>query len=208
VTTGSDPYDTRQDQVATPDGRRALAHSKAAVRAFRPRRLLPAVLAAVVIAAVTALAVLDIVAAHADQSAEILSASSMRHFGTTTRWDDPAVLAIGSAACALGLALVFLAAWPGRSRILPITSADDHTVTGITRRGLRRYLVDAATAVDGIDDASGHVSRRRARIVADSSLRDARGLRSQVTDAVAARHDGLALLRPLQLRVTVRKRKD
>jgi Family of unknown function (DUF6286) len=208
VTITSAPHDTRHDRVTTPDARRDLTHYGAAVRAFRPRRGLPAVLAGVVIAAVTVLAVLNIVAAHADPSAEFPSVSSMKHFGVTTRWDDPAVLAIGAGACGLGLVLILLAAWPGRSRIVPIGSPDEHTLTGITRRGLRRYLADAATVVEGIDDARVHVSRSRARIVADSSLRDARGLHSQVRDAVAAGHDGLAPLAPLQLRVTIRKRRD
>ena len=78
----------------------------------------------------------------------------------------------------------------------------------MTRAGLRRHLADAATTVDGIASAKVKVRRRRARVYATSSLRNIEGLADQVETAVTERLAALAPLRPLRVRVSVRKRKD
>jgi hypothetical protein len=196
------------DAVSSKGLRQDAGQRKEALSAFRPRRVLPAVLAAVVLAALAVFAALDDVAAHEDPSAEVPRVSTLEHAGRTLRWDDPAALAIGSIAAALGLILIAIALWPGRGNIIPIASSDAITVTGITRRGLRRCLADAATLVEGIDAAKVRVGRRHARVVATSTVRDPYGLRGQVRDCVSAELDELALLRPLQVRVQVRRRKD
>jgi hypothetical protein len=62
--------------------------------------------------------------------------------------------------------------------------------------------------VDGIASAKVKVRRRRARVYATSSLRDIAGLTAQVETAVTDRLTTLGPLRPLRVRVSVRKRRD
>jgi Family of unknown function (DUF6286) len=197
------------DHVAAPEPPRAgRAQRRAAARAFRPRRVLPAVVAAAVLAAASILAATEVISTLVNRPAHVLPVEWLARAGRDVHWDDPAALATAAVACALGIVLIALALAPGRSRMIALTSGDPQTVTGITRAGLRRYLAAAATRVDGIARARVRLGRRRVRVKAASPLRDARGLSGQVEQAVTACLEELAPLRPRRLRVAVRRKED
>ena len=198
------------DYADTPEPRRAAARAqrRAVARAFRPRRVLPAVVVAAVLAAAAILAAIEVISTLVDRPVHVLPAGWLARVGRDVHWDDPAPLAVAAVACALGIVLIVLALAPGRSRMIALTAGDPQTVTGITRAGLRRYLAAAAMSVDGIARARVQLGRRRVRVRAASPLRDARGLSGQVEQAVTARLDELAPLRPRRVRVTVRKKED
>jgi hypothetical protein len=198
------------DHVDTPEPPRpdARAQRRAAARAFRPRRVLPAVVVAALLAAAAILAAIEVISTLVNRRVHVLPTGWLARAGRDVHWDDPAALAVAAVACALGIVLIALALIPGRSRMIALTSGDPQTVTGITRAGLRRYLAAATTSVDGIARARVRLGRRRVRVRAASPLRDARGLSGQVEQAVTARLDELAPLRPRRVRVTVRKKED
>ena len=198
------------DHADTPEPRRAEARAqrRAAARAFRPRRVLPAVVVAAVLAAAAILAAIEVISTLAGHPVHVLPAGWLARTGRDVHWDDTAALATAAVACALGIVLIALALAPGRSRMIALASGDPQTVTGITRAGLRRYLAAAATGVDGIARARVRLGRRRARVRAASPLRDARGLSGQVEQAVTGRLEQLAPLRPRRVRVTVRRKED
>ena len=187
-------------------GGRALR--RAAARAFRPRRVIPAVMVAAVLAAAAILAATEVISTLAGHPAHVLPVAWLARAGRDVHWDDPAALATAAVACALGIVLIAGALVPGRSRMIALDSGDPQTVTGITRAGLRRYLAAAATGVDGIARARVRLGRRRVRVQAASPLRDARGLSGLVEQAVTGRLEQLSPLRPLRVRATVRRRED
>jgi Family of unknown function (DUF6286) len=198
------------DHVAAPGPPRAggRAQRRAAARAFRPRRMLPAVVAAAVLATAAILTATEVISTLVNRPAQVLPVGWLARAGRDVHWDDPAALATAAVACALGIVLIAVVLAPGRSRMIALTPGDPQTVTGITRTGLRRYLAAAATRVDGIARARVRLSRRRVRVKAASPLRDARGLSGQVEQAVTARLEELAPLQPRRVRVTVRRRED
>ena len=184
-----------------------LAERRAAARAFRPRRALPAIVVSALLAAATGLIAAYLISKYVGNQVHVLP-KGLFQAGHEFHWDDPRPLVASGVACALGLLLIGLALLPGRFRVVPVASQDPHSVAAMTRAGLRRYLADAATTVDGIASAKVKVRRRRVRVRAASSLRDTEGLAAQVETAVTERLDVLSPLRPLRVRVSVRKRRD
>jgi hypothetical protein len=183
------------------------AERRAAARAFRPRRTLPAIVVAALLAVATGLIAAYLLSKYAGHQVHVLP-KGLFQAGHQFHWDDPRPLVSSGVACALGLLLIGLALFPGRFRVVPVASRDPYAVAAVTRAGLRRYLAGAATTVDGIASAKVKVRRRRARVYAASSLRDTEGLAAQVETAVTERMTALGPLRPLRVRVTVRKRRD
>jgi hypothetical protein len=183
------------------------AQRKAAARAFRPRRALPAIVVSALLAAATGLIAAYLISKYVGHQVHVLPSGLFRA-GHQLHWNDQRSVVAAAVACVLGLLLIGLAVLPGRARVVPVASQDPRSVAAVTRAGLRRYLAGAATTVDGIASAKVRVRRRRARVYAASSLRDTKDLAAQVETAVNERIDALSPLRPLRIRVTVRKRRD
>ncbi|MBO3744476.1 hypothetical protein J5X84_00250 [Streptosporangiaceae bacterium NEAU-GS5] len=101
----------------------------------------------------------------------------------------PAVPAVASALVILGGVLVVLALLPGRPILVPLETQDDRLVIGLTRRGLRRTLADAAVQVDGVDAA--HVRIRRTQIEV-TVITDTRRFGEPLREVGAAVGDRLA----------------
>jgi hypothetical protein len=184
------------------------AQRRAAVRAFRPARTLPAVVVGWVLAVLAVLVTVEVVSGLVHRRLHLLPVAWLTRLGHETRWDDPATLAIAAFACLIGVLLIALALLPGRPRVIALTPHDPDTLLGITRTGLRRHLTVVATEVDGITRAKVRLRRRGARVKAVSPLRDVGGLPEQVHQAVSGRLEELAPLRPLRVRVTLRRRED
>ncbi|MFC3983634.1 DUF6286 domain-containing protein [Streptosporangium jomthongense] len=76
------------------------------------------------------------------------------------RWSDPAVFAVALVVTAAGIVLFALAVLPGKTRLVPLESADSRMVIGLTRAGLRRTLRAAAESVDGVGRARVRLGSR------------------------------------------------
>ncbi|MDH2424414.1 DUF6286 domain-containing protein [Sphaerisporangium sp. TRM90804] len=179
-------------------------HRRAAVRAFRPRRTVPATIAAILLAAAAIPTVVGAVAAMAGRRAALPSLSWLAGFGRMY-WDAPAMLTTSAVALLLGLVLLGSGLTAGRPRLIPLASADPRSVVGISRPGLRRHLTAVATRVDGVSRARVQMGRR-VRVVVDTPLRDPGDLSARVTETVTARLRELEPFRPPPVNVVVRRR--
>jgi hypothetical protein len=111
----------------------------AALREFRPRRI-PARLTVVLV-----MIAAGVLLAHAALGRPH---PVLRDALAALRLDDPRVLAAAAGALiAAGLALVLLAAVPGRTRLEPLRGLDPQVVAGVSRRGLGRALAATAARV-------------------------------------------------------------
>jgi hypothetical protein len=189
-----------------PPSRRAVR--RAARRSFGPRRVLPSVVTAALLAAAAIILTVEVVGALVGRPPGVLPVVDLARLGRSLRWDDVLVLAVASLLAALGLLLLLLALRPGRLRAIPLRSDDANMVLGIARPDLRRYVARAAEDVDGVDRARVRVRGRRIRVRAVSPLHDVGGLTDRVRGTVTERLDELAPLHRPHLRVTVRHRED
>lgn len=177
-------------------------------RAFGPRRVLPSMVTAALLAAAAIILAIEVIGALVGRPPGVLPVVDLARLGRSLHWDDVLVLAVASFLATLGLLLLLLALKPGRLRAIPLRSEDAHVVLGIARPGLRRYVARAAQSVDGIDRARVKVRRHRVRVRAVSPLHDVAGLTDQVRGAVDERIGALAPLHRPHLHVTVRHRED
>jgi hypothetical protein len=184
------------------------AARRAARRAFRPRRVYPAIVVGAVLAAAAILTAAEIITALLDRSPLLLPIASLARLGRNTHWDHLTALITAGAAGAVGLLLVALALWPRRPKVIALASEDPDVVLGISQGGLRRHLAQAAEGVDGIARAKVKIRRRRIRVRAASPLRSTSGLADLIHQAVTDRIDRLAPLRHRKILVTVRRGKD
>jgi hypothetical protein len=123
-----------------------------------------------------------------------------------TRWDAFVVRVWATVLMVIGLVLVALEVKPRRANRLPLGAPGQATDATVTRRGLARMLRTEATGVDGITGATVRVRRRRARVTAASGARGqaaASALTEPVTQALAARLDGLDMRHAPRLTVRV-----
>ncbi|RCG25343.1 alkaline shock response membrane anchor protein AmaP [Sphaerisporangium album] len=178
------------------------AQRRAAARAFRPRRTVPATVTALLLALAALVTLIGAVAAATGANMRTVPWTSFADFAAGPV-DDPAHLATASAALVLGLLLLGLALVPGRTRVVPLASDDPRTVTGMTEGGLRRHLATVAAGVDGVSRARVKLRRRVVHVRAVTPLRDPGGLPGEITEAVGERLDEMRPLKPMRVRVHI-----
>ncbi|WP_286158157.1 DUF6286 domain-containing protein [Streptomyces sp. CB03911] len=121
--------------------------------------------------------------------------------------DDPWVITGAAVAAALGLLLLVLALTPGRRHLLPMAATDDPDAPQavLDRDGAARLLRDAALRVPGVSHADIRVRRRRINARAQVAFRDLDTVRNEVTEALTAQLDALALAQVPRLTVRARR---
>lgn len=201
--------DDRATPPPPPPGAGDRASLRRATHVFRPRRVLPATIVALVLAVVAALVAVEVIGGLFGSPPGLLPVEQLNSLGRDTRWNDSLLFVVCGLAILLGLLLLFLALKPGRPRAVVLTSADPQVVMGIESAGMSRHLARAAESVPGVSSAQVAVSARKVRVAASSALRDTAGLDEQIRTAVTERVDELAPMagRPT-VRVTVRRRQD
>jgi hypothetical protein len=185
---------------------------RAAVRAFRPRRVVPAFAVALPVTAAGALVAVQIASARlghpALPPAEIERAARLLR---ATRWSDPAALAASVAVALAGSLLVLASALPGRGRTVALSGDDPRFIAGVTRSGLCAALRAAVLAVPGITDARVRLRGRlrpRAVVRAVTRFRNPSSLHDQVADATRARIAGIGPVRVPRVAVRIRCPED
>lgn len=178
---------------------------RAAVRAFRPRRVIPAVLTASLLAAAGGTVAVHMISTKLGRP--VLRPEVTAHAGRLAaplRWGDPAVLAAGAGIALGGLLLLLSALLPGRTRTVPLAGDDPEFVMGVRRRSLRAALRAAALDVPGITKARVRLRGRLrpcVRVRAVTRFHNEGNLPDQVADAVRARLDDLGPARPTPVHV-------
>jgi hypothetical protein len=197
------PGPPRADAWSLPGPRRK------ARREFRPRRRIPGVLVAAVIAAAGIVGC--IWAASAALGHPLWNIPHNDFAGplqSSVHWDDTGTLIVASAVAFVGFLLILIALIPGRTRAIPLASGDDSLVIGVPRRSLRRSLGWLAEDVAGIDRAKVRTRRHTVKVRATTRLRDPAGLRESVQAVVEDRLARLEPLWPVRVKVRLRRKED
>lgn len=213
----TDIASTRDDIAMLPGGGpppRADAWShpgprRRARRVFRPRRTVPGVLVAAVLAAGGIVGCIWAASAALGHPLwNIPYGDFAGPLQSTVHWDDTRTLAIAAAVSFVGLVLLLIAVIPGRPRAIPLASGDDSVVVGVPRRSLRRSLRWLAEEVPGIDSAKVRARRQSVTVRATTQLRDTAGLRESVQTVVQERLEALDPLWPPRVKVRLRQKGD
>lgn len=202
---GTEPTERLEPPLPAGVPRNASA-DRAAVRAFRPRRVIPSVITAVLMVALGILVAAEVISALLGRPLRLAPYDRMLGWASTTPWDDPWVMAGAGLAVVLGLLLVLLALIPGRPRLIPVRTGDKDLIIGMQSRGFTRALAHAAEQVHGIDHARVRLRGRTAHVEADSLLRDDTGLADAVRRAVTTRIAALSPVRDYPVRVNLREK--
>ncbi|MGH4025919.1 MAG: DUF6286 domain-containing protein [Pseudonocardiaceae bacterium] len=183
----------------------------------RPRRTVPATIAGLVLLAASLGLAVSCVQLLAGKP-PLIPFSTLGALGRETTWNDPAVLAGGTALAVLGLVLLAGAVIPGTPQVLALASAGasagpsagapagapaGRSPAGVTRSSLARDLTARAAGADGITGARVKVGARTVKVVARTPLRNHSGLAERLHDVVAERLDDINLAQRPRLRITV-----
>ncbi|WP_067483360.1 DUF6286 domain-containing protein [Actinomadura hibisca] len=168
--------------------------TRKAVRAFRPRRTVPAFLAALLLTAGGVLAAIEIISSLVDRPARIVPYDRVTDWGITTAWNDWPALAVSGGLALVGLLFLLAGLLPGKPRLVPLRSDDPNLVMGVTKHGLKGAVTDAAEAVDGVSHVGRvKIEQRKVRLTVHSDLRTGGDdLRRRAAEAVQQRLDALA----------------
>ncbi|MGI8457055.1 MAG: DUF6286 domain-containing protein [Propionibacteriaceae bacterium] len=162
----------------------------AASLVHRRRRTIPATISAVLLLGTAVVAGWAAVQTMATGSPLVLVAVVGRWL-TATPWASVWILLIGIAITLLGLWWVVLALKPGPSNAVPVSSVPNPQVkdgaTVLTRSALARLASVTATDIDGVDQVSSTIGRRRVSLRIDTTLHDAASLSQTVRAAVTDR---------------------
>lgn len=180
----------------------------------RPRRVIPASLAALVILAVCVVAAVSIIQELAG-GAPLVPLGTLDVRARAQHLDGTVMASAGALAAGLGLILIGCALIPGRPDTLalapvPSEAADGqlpgaaHPGAGVSRPGLRTALGAVIADVDGVASARVRVRSRRVAARVRTELTDTAAVRAAVRDALGHRLSQVGLARQPEIRVSVR----
>lgn len=168
----------------------------------RPRRTVPATIAALVVLAAAVVVTISCIQVIVG-SPPLIPFGALGALAGDTSWNDPAVLAAGAVLALIGIVLLACALLPGTPQVLALATGNDHTDAGVARRSLANDLTSHARRADGITGAHVTVGGRTVKVIAHTPLRDHSGLSERVRELVGERLDDINLARRPRLRVTV-----
>ncbi|MFG2007212.1 DUF6286 domain-containing protein [Spirillospora sp. NPDC048911] len=178
---------------------------RAARRVFRPRRVWPALLAAIVMTAAGTIVAVEVISALAGDPARVVPYERLTDWLAGTRWRNGAVIATGAVTAALGLIALLAGLLPGHTRLIRLRTDDPDFVMGVTDRGLRTAAETAARDIDLVSDVPRVKTRgRRVLVAVTTPARDTGDLKVRVRDAVRARLDDLGVEPSRSVRVRAR----
>ncbi|MWA03966.1 hypothetical protein F8568_026990 [Actinomadura sp. LD22] len=184
----------------TPGERRA---DRAALHAFRSRRVRIGALAALLLTAASVIAAIDVLAAMFGASLHVIAYRGL----LDVRWDGWEVRAISGGLVLVGLVFLLAGLLPGRSRVVPLHGRVPDVVMGVSRRGLCRAVARAAGDAAGVARVRRvRLRPRRVTIVAETPVSDPRDLEDGVADAVRGTLERIGPLRPRTVKVRMKRK--
>ncbi|MBO2446408.1 hypothetical protein J4573_04860 [Actinomadura barringtoniae] len=170
------------------------AARKGARRVFRPRRLWPALVAAILLTAVGAVVAIEVISTLAGHPTKLFPYEKITNWLTETSWNAVAAVAIAAGLIVLGLFFLLEGVVPGHTSLVRLRSDDPDLVLGVTRKGLRTAVADAAHSVDLVSDVRRvKVHGKRVTLAISSPVRSG-DLKETVAAAVRSRLDELGAL--------------
>ncbi|MFC4377264.1 DUF6286 domain-containing protein [Nocardia halotolerans] len=167
----------------------------------RPRRVVPAVVVALVLCVLAVLVVVSLIQ-RLTGAREWVSYDSIATRLHDTTWGSVWVLGVGVVIIVLGLVLLAAAALPGKPVVLALESGDG-IEAGITRRSLRHALADAAGRVEGLDKTRVRLRSKKIH-VAGHTRHGIERTAQEVGEAVADRLDRIKPATVPRLRTSLR----
>lgn len=199
---------TVEEALSRPDAVAAKRGDGTVVRTLWPYRSWLVFVIGAVLAAVTAVAVVEVVSALAGSPLSLLPVGDRApDYASGARWSDPTVRAASVLLALVGLVLISLALLPGRGHWLALRTDDPMLAAGLSRKALREVLAGAACELEGVRGARVTLGRRRARVRVDAERCVPEELPSAVRAVVEQRVAELALVQELKIRVSVRRGK-
>ncbi|WP_157519768.1 DUF6286 domain-containing protein [Herbidospora daliensis] len=176
---------TGADLPDTPEpASRASARGKGARRFLRPRRKVPAAIAAFVLFVVGLLIAVGTISALFGHPVRIVPYDRVVDWARASTWQDDVVMAAAAVIGIVGALLILIAAIPGRTRLVALRSGEPDMIIGTSRRMLARVLGTVAAQVDGVRQARARIRGRQVTVHAGTDLRDTAAVRERVRDAV------------------------
>lgn len=178
------------------------AAARAARSAFRPRRIVTSMLAAVVLTAVGTITAIEVVSARTGHPARLVPYERTMHWAQHTSWRSYGVLAICAGVALIGLWFLLAGLLPGRARVVPLRGDDRDLAMAVTPSGFRNTLRAAAESVLDVSQAHVVLGRRKVKVYVRCPTHQAVAVIEQVRWTVQTRLDGI---RPLtRYKVVVR----
>jgi hypothetical protein len=178
---------------------------RAAMRAFRPQRRIPAVVVALLLTLLSLLVAAETISALAGRPLRWLPYDRMLAWASSTLWSNPLFL-LGSAIVALlGLALLVTALVPGRPSMVPVRSGDRDVIIGLRPKSVTRALAHAAEEVPGVRSARVRMHGRTVAVTSTGGTGE--GIGEAVREAVLGRLAALDLVEPYRVAVNVKERR-
>ncbi|NJP90165.1 alkaline shock response membrane anchor protein AmaP [Nonomuraea sp. FMUSA5-5] len=199
--------DHRTSRADHADHRTDRAADRAALRAFRPRRRVPAMIVAALLALLSLLVLAETVSALAGRPLRWVPYDRMLAWAGSTLWSDPRVLAGAAVVTLAGLVLLAIALVPGRPRMVPVRSGDPDLVIGLRPRSVTRALAHAAEQVPGVRSARATLRGHTFAVTPVTCGRDVDGFGQDVRAAVLSRLAALDLVEPYRVSVNVREQR-
>jgi hypothetical protein len=185
------------------------AADRAARRAFRSRRVWPALIGALVITVAGVLTAIEAISALAGDPARLVPYDRVTSWAVDTSWRNWAALLISAVLVLLGLLFLSAGLRPGRGRLIPLHGDQPDLIVGVTRRGLKGAVASAAESVDGVSDVRRlRLRRHKVKLVAATGMREQHDLRDRVKDAVRLRLDEIGPMPRRRVAVRIRTSKD
>lgn len=149
------------------------------------------------------LAIVEIAAAALDRGHVLVPYQEWTDWLRTHSWNDSIVKTLLGGLVVLGLLLLLLAMHRGKPAALTLRSRTDGVDVTASRRSVEKSLAAAAARTTGIAGAGASVSRRTARVEAQTIALADPGVREQVESAVRGRLDSLDTERRIRTRVAL-----
>lgn len=184
------------------------AADRAAVRAFRPRRRVPAIVVAVLLTLLGALVVAEALSALTGRPLRLVPHEQMAAWASSTQWSDPWFLVGAAVVTLVGLALLVTAIVPGRPRMIPVRSGQRDLVVGLRPKGVTRALARAAEQVPGVRSARAGLRGSTFTVTPTTSgWRRRDEFKTDVRDAVLTKLAELDPAHPYRVAVHVKERR-
>ncbi|WP_433433661.1 DUF6286 domain-containing protein [Nonomuraea sp. CA-141351] len=183
------------------------AADRAAVRAFRPNRRVPAIVVSVLLALLSLLVAAETISGLAGRPLRLVPYDGMLGWAASTLWSNPLFL-LGSAVVSLiGLALLITALVPGRPGMVPVRSGDPDVIIGLRPRSVASALAHAAEEVPGVHSARATIRGHTVAVTPATSGWDEERFAQEVRTAVLTRLAGLNPVEPYRVAVNVKEHK-
>lgn len=181
---------------------RSRAADRAAVRAFRPHRRIPAIVVALLLTLLGLLVAIETISGLVGRPLRWIPYDGLLAWAASTLWSNPLFLLGSAIVTLLGLALLVTALVPGRPNMVPVRSGDPDLIIGLRPKSVTRALAHAAEEVPGV--RSARATMRGHTVAVTPVAHGPDGFGEEVRGAVLARLAGLDLVEPY--RVDVKER--